>query len=69
MPSRCCPGRRRWGLPLLACQSEEKSEVEKLGDKAKDALDMREHEGLKDAGEDAKEAVEDAGDAVKEELD
>ena len=54
-------------LPLLACQ--EKSEGEKLGDKAKDALDMREHEGLKDAGEDAKEAMEDAGDAVKEELD
>jgi hypothetical protein len=52
------------GLPLLACQGEET-----LGDKAKDSLDMREHEGLKDAGEDAKEAVEDAGEAVKEELD
>jgi hypothetical protein len=59
----------RPGVPLLACQSEDESEVEELGDKAKDALDMREHEGLKDAGEDAKEAVEDAGDEVKEELD
>jgi len=54
------------GSPLLACQREEKSEVGKLGDKAKDALDVREHEGLKDAGEDVKDAVKDAGEAVKE---
>ena len=57
------------GAPLLACQREEKSGVEKLGDKAKDALDMREHEGLKDAAEDAKDAVKDAGAAVKEEAE
>jgi hypothetical protein len=56
-------------LPLLACQKEEKSEVEKLGDKAKDALDMREHEKLRDAGEDAKDAVKDAADAVEEEAE
>jgi hypothetical protein len=55
--------------PLLACPSKEKSEVEKLTDKAKDALDMREHEKLKDAGEDVSDAVKDAGDAVKEETD
>jgi len=55
--------------PLLACQREEKSEVEKLGDKTKDALDMREHEGLKDAGEDAKDALKDAGDAVEDEAE
>jgi hypothetical protein len=55
--------------PLLACQREEKSGVEKLGDKTKDALDMREHEKLKDAGEDAKDSVKDAADAVKEEAE
>ena len=57
------------GFPLLACQREEKSGVEKLGDKAKDALDMREHEELKDAGEDVKDAVKDAGAAMKEEAE
>jgi hypothetical protein len=57
------------GSPLLACPREEKSGVEKLGDKAKDALDLREHEKLKDAGEEAKDAVKDAGAAVKEEAE
>ena len=42
---------------------------EKLGDKAKDALDMREHEKLKDAAEDARDAAKDAGAAVKEEAE
>jgi len=55
--------------PLLACGCHEKSGAEKLGDKAKDALGLREHEGLKDAGEDAKDAVKDAGTAVKEEAE
>ena len=55
--------------PLLACPSKEKSEVEKLTDQAKDALDVREHEKLKDAGEDVSDAVKDAGDAVKEETE
>jgi hypothetical protein len=57
------------GSPLLACQKEEKSGVEKMGDKAKDALDVREHEKLKDAGEDVEDAVKDAGAAVKEEAE
>ena len=57
------------GPPLLGCERHEKSGGEKLGDKAKDAIDMREHEGLKDAGEDAKGAVKDAGAAVKEEAE
>ena len=51
---------------LLAC---EKSGSEKVVDKAKDALDMREHEGLKDAGEDVKAAVEDTGSAIQDEAD
>ncbi len=50
--------------PLFACESEQKSGVEKRGDKTKDALDMREHEEVKDAGEDAKDAVKDAADVV-----
>ena len=45
--------------PLLACPSKDKSEIEKLTDEAKDALDMREHEELKDAGEDLRDAVKD----------
>jgi hypothetical protein len=57
------------GSPLLACNRDEKSGAEKLGDSAKDALDVREHEGLKDAGEDVRDAVKDAGAAVKEEAE
>ena len=57
------------GSPLLACERNEKSGAEKLGDKAKDALDVREHEELKDAGEDVKDAVKDAGEAVEEEAE
>jgi hypothetical protein len=57
------------GSPLLACERKEKSQVEKLSDKAKDALDVREHEKLKDAGENAKDALKDARDAVKEEAE
>ena len=57
------------GSPLLACDRNEKSGAEKLGDEAKDVLDIREHEGLKDAGEDVKDAVKDAGDAAKEEAE
>ncbi len=52
--------------PLLGC---EKSGSEKVVDQAKDALDLREHEGLKDAGEDVQNAVEDAGSAIKEETE
>jgi hypothetical protein len=51
--------------PLLGCPAKEKSMTES----AKDALDMREHEKLKDAGEDVGDAVEDAGDAVKDAVD
>ena len=54
------------GSPLLACERHEKSGAEKMGDKAKDALDMREHEKLKDAGENAKDALGDARDAAKD---
>lgn len=51
--------------PLLGCPSKEKS----VSESAKDALDMREHEELKDTGEDVKDAVNDAGEEAKEEID
>lgn len=35
---------------------------------AKDALDLREHEKLKDAGEDAADALENVVEAAKEEI-
>jgi hypothetical protein len=56
------------GAPLLGCEKKEKSRAEKVEDGAKDALGLREHEKLKDAGEDAKDALEDARDAAKEEV-
>ena len=52
--------------PLVAC---EKSGSEKLTDQAKDALDMRDHEKLRDAGENVRDAFEDAGQAVEDEVD
>lgn len=51
--------------PLVGCQREEKS----LGDKARDAFGTREHEELKDAGEDVRDAVKDAADAVADEAE
>jgi len=56
-------------MPLMACPSKPKSAVEKLTDDAKDALNVREHEKLKDAAEDVQDAAKDAGAAAKEETD
>ena len=53
-------------LFTVACEKKE-TPAEHAVDKTKDALDIREHEKLKDAGEDAKDAMKDAGDAVKDE--
>ena len=53
-------------IPLVGC---EKADSEKLTDKAKDALDMRDHEKLRDAGEDVRDALEDAGAAIKDEVE
>jgi gas vesicle protein len=53
-------------VPLVAC---EKSGSEKVADKAKDALDMRDHEQLRDAGEEVRDALDDAGQAVKDEVE
>ena len=52
-------------LFAAGCQKKE-STVDKAIDSTKDALDIREHEKLKDAGEDAKDAVHDAAEGVKD---
>lgn len=51
---------------LLASGCQKESPVEGAVDGAKDALDMREHEKLKDAGEEAMKAVDDAVEGVKD---
>lgn len=51
---------------LLASGCQKETPVEGAVDSAKDALDMREHEKLKDAGEEAKEAIDDAVEGVKD---
>ncbi|MES2489760.1 MAG: hypothetical protein V4607_08200 [Pseudomonadota bacterium] len=53
-------------VSMAACSKEE-TPVEKVGDKVGDALNMRDHEKLKDAGEDAKDAAGNAVEGVKEE--
>jgi hypothetical protein len=57
------------GGPLLGCERRDKTTTEKLGDQAKDALNMREHEKMKDAGENVKDAAKDAGQAVQDEAE
>jgi hypothetical protein len=52
-------------LFAAGCQKKE-STVDKAIDSTKDALDIREHEKLKDAGEDAKDAVHEAAEGVKD---
>ena len=47
------------------CEKKE-SAADKAVDGTKDALNIREHEKLKDAGEDAKDAINEAADGVKD---
>jgi hypothetical protein len=51
---------------LLASGCEKKSPVDKAVDTTKDALNVRDHEKLKDAAEDAKSAVDNAAEGVKD---
>jgi hypothetical protein len=51
---------------LLASGCEKKSPVDKAVDTTKDALNMRDHENMKDAAEDAKSAVDNAAEGVKD---
>jgi outer membrane murein-binding lipoprotein Lpp len=53
-------------LLFAGCAKKEQGPVESAVEKTKDALDMREHEKLKDAAEDAKAAVTDAAEGIKD---
>lgn len=53
-------------LSLAGCGKQE-TPVENAVESTKDALDMREHEKLKDAGENAKDAVDDTIEGIKDE--
>lgn len=52
----------------VGCGKEE-TPVEKAVEGTKDALDVREHEKLKDAGEDAMDAIDNAAEGIKAETD
>lgn len=54
------------GLPMAGCQ-DNKTPAASAVESTKDALDMREHEKLKDAGEDMKDAIDNAAEGVKDE--
>lgn len=53
------------GLAVSACKKHE-STSESVKDAIGDATDSRDHEKLKDAGEDMKDAAHDAGEAAKD---
>lgn len=53
-------------VSMVAC-GKEQTPADKAADKVGDALDMRDHEKLKDAGEDAKDAAHDAAQGMKDE--
>ncbi|MGQ0501572.1 MAG: hypothetical protein ACT4P0_03015 [Panacagrimonas sp.] len=54
------------GVSMSACKNKEESTMEKAVDAVGDATDTRDNEGLKDAGEDAKDVMENAGDKVED---
>ncbi len=54
------------GLPMAGCQ-DNKTPTASVVESTKDALDMREHEKLKDAGENMKDAVDNATEGLKDE--
>ena len=51
-------------LAVLVCTGTGCDRKDSVADEAQDALNMRDHEKLKDAGEDAKDAVDKAADGV-----
>jgi hypothetical protein len=53
-------------LPIAGCQ-DNKTPAASAVESTKDALDIREHEKLKDAGEDMKDALDNAAQGVKDE--
>ncbi|HKY91649.1 MAG TPA: hypothetical protein VJM11_11450 [Nevskiaceae bacterium] len=55
------------GFGITACGKKDEGPMDKTAEQVKDGLDMREHEKIKDAGEDVKDAAEDTAEEVKEE--
>jgi hypothetical protein len=56
------------GLGVSACgKKDNDGPLDKTAEQVKDGLDMRDHEKLKDAGEDIKDAAHDAKEGVKDE--
>lgn len=55
-------------LAVAGCDREE-TPVQNAVESTKDALNMREHEKLKDAGEDMGDALENAVEGIQEETD
>jgi hypothetical protein len=53
-------------LLATACTRQVETPLDKAIDSTKDALDIRDHEKLKDAGEEARDAVKDAAAGVKD---
>ena len=51
---------------IFASGCEKESSVDKALDNAQDALNIREHEQLKDAGEDLQDAAHEAAEGVKD---
>lgn len=54
------------GMGLAACQKKDESALDKAADAIGDATNTRDHEKLKDAGEDMKDAAENAKEGVKD---
>lgn len=51
---------------MSACTKKQDNVMERAVDQTKDALDMRDHEKLKDAAEDAGDAMKNAGEGIKD---
>jgi hypothetical protein len=57
------------GLGITACGKKDEGPLDKTAENVKDGLDMRDHEKLKDAGENVKDAAQDAKEGIKDETD
>ena len=55
------------GFGITACGTKDEGPLDKTAEQVKDGLDMREHEKLKDAGENVQDAAQDAKEGIKEE--
>ncbi len=66
MPKSVAVAAMTMALLMVGCDRAD-TPAERAVEGTKDALDMREHEKLKDAGEDAADAMENAAEGVRDE--